>query len=86
MALLLGGVKCKDWVGQKYSRTAFTIIFSGCETGSAKGNICTLEEVSKADYVGRCKRSEVDVVFMFLTAGVLAATLTLGWIRFKKGF
>ena len=81
MAIKLRGVQCNaesEKMAQNDIVCAGTRKYEGrilCYLGGQEGPLLT-----------RCKMSQADAAFMFLTAIVVAGAAGMGWIRMKRGY
>ncbi|UPX13861.1 uncharacterized protein EKO05_0004358 [Ascochyta rabiei] len=95
MAVKLKGVKCvaisqRDASGDWGKHTnAYKLVTSDIICGGARKQNDDLEcwwYGKGGMLVSRCKMSQADSAFMFLTAIVVAAAAVIGFLRLKKGY
>lgn len=95
VAIKLDGVKCTDSNAndENAQNNALKIVNNYLINGGARGKVgdvdncyyCQFSSGSK-DLVSRCKMNQADSAFMFLTVVVLLVSLTLTYLRMKKGY
>ncbi|KAF1947347.1 hypothetical protein EJ02DRAFT_449925 [Clathrospora elynae] len=85
LALKLSGVNCTEATQDNFEKlVGNTIINGGCR---AKGDCWYFyNENNPETMISRCKSTQADDVFMFLTVAVLAVSGLLAFLRMKKGY
>lgn len=95
MAIKLKGVKCRaeeyhdNWAKHRNAEKLFgSDIICGGVTQEDGQSLCWWwhDKMDVNTMVSRCKMSQADLAFMFLTATVVIGAATLGYLRMKKGY
>ncbi|KAF1974258.1 hypothetical protein BU23DRAFT_531733 [Bimuria novae-zelandiae CBS 107.79] len=87
LAIQVGLPKCSDTSSENRGALAYNHLFNGGTWKSGKQEFCWNCSLDRYDQLNaRCKECQADTVFMFFIVILLLVSLTMTFLRTKKGY